>query len=89
MVSACLLLYHPLGFQPADKIQKVLDSGDGFMEIPTANLPAYAGDRIFMLLPENAVSRQAAMDLMNDSLWHNLPAVKNGYVYIVEANKWN
>ncbi|WP_237728647.1 hypothetical protein [Paenibacillus sp. OSY-SE] len=42
-----------------------------------------------MLLPENAVSRQAAMDLMNDSLWHNLPAVKNGYVYIVEANEWN
>lgn len=82
-------LYHPLGFHPVDKIQEVLDLGEGFSEISIASLPEYAGDRIFMLLPENTVSRKVAQDLMNDPLWHLLPAVNNGYVYILEANEWN
>ncbi|SMF91824.1 ABC-type Fe3+-hydroxamate transport system, substrate-binding protein [Paenibacillus uliginis N3/975] len=82
-------LYHPLGFQPVEKIQEVLDLGEEFREIPKTDLPGYAGDRIFMLLPDNPVSRKEANGLINDPIWKNLSAVKNGCAYILEANEWN
>lgn len=82
-------LYHPFGFQPVDKIQEVLDAGEGFIEIPAAGLPAYAGDRIFMLVPERDDSRKAMEEMMSSSLWHSLPAVQNDRVYVIEAEKWN
>ena len=82
-------LYHPLGFKPGDKIQKILDTGHGFMEIPAEQLSAFAGDRIFMLLSGNPTSRQAAKDMMNSSIWNNLPAARNGHSYVLEAAKWN
>ncbi|WP_259391829.1 helix-turn-helix domain-containing protein [Paenibacillus thiaminolyticus] len=44
-------LYHPSGFRPAEPIQRMLDAGTGFEEIAEPDLPAYAGDRIFMLIP--------------------------------------
>jgi len=82
-------LYHPNGFRAVDRVQAILDAGLGFTEIPPALLPDYAGDRIFMLLPSDPVSRQAAESMMKSRLWHSLPAVKNGYVYVIEADKWN
>lgn len=82
-------LYHPNGFQPVEAVQKMLDQNEAFIEISESRLPEYAGDRLFMLLPVNPVSRQAAEDLMNDPTWLNLPAVKNGYVYILSAREWN
>nr|WP_240343874.1 AraC family transcriptional regulator [Paenibacillus sp. SYP-B3998] len=82
-------LYHPFGFKPGDKIQELLASGQAFMEITTDQLSAYAGDRIFMLLGHNEISRQATHALMQSSLWRKLPAVRNGYVYQVNALHWN
>jgi len=83
------VLYHPFGFQPAGKIQEILDAGKGFEEISPAGLPAYAGDRIFMLIPEKDESRQAMEELMSSALWHSLPAVRNNRIHVVEAEKWN
>jgi len=88
-VGLSTALYHPNGFRPVEKIQEVLDAGHGFTEISPASLPAYAGDRVFMLLHENQDSRQAANDLMNSPLWQTLPAVRRGHVYLIEAAMWN
>ncbi|MBP1990510.1 ABC transporter substrate-binding protein [Paenibacillus eucommiae] len=82
-------LYHPSGFRPANNIQAILDAKLGYKEIRPSLLPQYAGDRIFMLLPENPVSRQAAEDMIQSSLWQSLPAVRNGYVYLIEEAQWN
>lgn len=82
-------LYHPYGFRPAGHIQEVLNAGQGFSEITEASLPAYAGDRIFMLLPASPESEQAAKKLMRSPLWHTLPAVRNGRVHLVDAAQWN
>ncbi|UED76483.1 AraC family transcriptional regulator [Brevibacillus sp. DP1.3A] len=82
-------LYHPNGFSPVDKIQEVLQAGYGFIEIREEDIPLYAGDRIFILLSEDPESRQATIAFMQSDRWHSLPAVQNGYVYVVEAQKWN
>lgn len=52
-------------------------------------MPHYAGDRIFLILPDDPVSRQATMDLMKRPLWNRLPAVKQGRCYMVEESIWN
>ncbi|MBG9943139.1 helix-turn-helix domain-containing protein [Brevibacillus formosus] len=82
-------LYHPNGFSPVDKMQEVLQAGYGFIEIQEEDIYLYAGDRIFMLLSEDPESRQATAALLQSERWHSLPAVQNGYVYFVEAEKWN
>ncbi|MNI43334.1 Iron(3+)-hydroxamate-binding protein FhuD precursor [compost metagenome] len=82
-------LYHPCGFRPVAKVQEVLDAGHGFTEISPASLPDYAGDRIFMLLSDQADARLATDELLNSSLWQSLPAVQQGHVYLIEAAMWN
>ncbi len=82
-------IYHPFGFQPVDRIQEVLCAGSGFQEISEDSLPAYAGDRIFMLRPANEVSRNSMERMMNSALWKSIPAVQKGRVYLIEAEKWN
>ncbi|WP_083830019.1 ABC transporter substrate-binding protein [Paenibacillus sp. HGF5] len=82
-------LYHTHGFQPTEPVRTVLSDGMGYKEISAEDLPAYAGDRIFMLLPGNPISKQAAENLMESSIWHNLPAVQNGLVHMLEADCWN
>ncbi|MFD3258356.1 ABC transporter substrate-binding protein [Paenibacillus lentus] len=82
-------LYHPNGFLPVAEVQKLLHEGQGHVEIKEADLPAYAGDRIFMMQPEREESRIAMEELMGSRLWHSLPAVRNGRVHLLEAAKWN
>ncbi|MDK8180541.1 AraC family transcriptional regulator [Paenibacillus sp. UMB4589-SE434] len=82
-------LYHPVGFRPVDKIQHILDSGSGFMEINSGQVADYAGDRIFMLINGNELSRQATRRLMCSDSWQQLSAVRAGYVYQVNALHWN
>lgn len=82
-------LYHPQGFQPVEPIQKVLDEGLGFAEIDPSELPDYAGDRIFMLVPTAPDSKHTLESMLNSPLWHSLPAVRQGRVYFVEADRWN
>lgn len=60
------------------------------MEIIRNELPAFAGDRIFMVLPsDDEMSRTAARELAGSKLWHELPAVRAGRSYLVEAISWN
>ncbi|OAH61461.1 hypothetical protein AWH49_12700 [Domibacillus aminovorans] len=82
-------LYHSSGFQPGELVKKIIDAEQGYKEITLDLIPDYAGDRIFLLLPENPLSKLATMELMESPLWHSLPAVKNGHAYLVDAVKWN
>jgi AraC family transcriptional regulator, transcriptional activator for feuABC-ybbA operon len=84
------VLYHPSGFRPSREIEQQLLKKDlAYKEIKEPSLSSYAGDRIFMIMPQDPVSRQAAEELMNSILWRNLPAVQEGRAYLVEEKKWN
>ncbi|MEK5396336.1 AraC family transcriptional regulator [Paenibacillus sp. FSL K6-2859] len=82
-------LYAPNGLQPTDEIQAILDEELGFAEVDPARLPSYAGDYIFMLIPERQDSRVAMEKLLDSSLWKNLSAVRKGQAYLLDGSKWN
>jgi len=83
------ILYHPDGFLPAEKVQDILTSGRPYKEITEKTIHQYAGDRVFMMLPESDESRAAMEKLMRSPLWRNLPAVKNGFSYLLDERDWN
>ncbi|WP_248547991.1 AraC family transcriptional regulator [Paenibacillus odorifer] len=82
-------LYAPFGLQPTEEIQAILDEELGFAEVDPIRLPAYAGDHIFMFIPERKDSRAAMERLLDSSLWNTLPAVRQGHVYLLDGSKWN
>lgn len=82
-------LYAPNGLQPTDEIKAILDGELGFAEVDPARLPFYAGDHIFMLIPERQDSRVAMEKLLDSSLWKNIPAVRKGQAYLLDGSKWN
>ncbi|MFS0838496.1 helix-turn-helix domain-containing protein [Paenibacillus sp. 1P03SA] len=83
------MLYHPAGFRPAGKTRRLLDKNLSYLELAPEEMKHYAGDRVFMLLPPDAESRRAAALLMRSPLWTELPAVRSGCWYAVEADQWN
>ncbi|WP_433940320.1 ABC transporter substrate-binding protein [Paenibacillus lautus] len=89
MVSTGLsqVLYHPNGFKPTPNIQQLLDEQSGFKEISMETLPEFAGDRIFILNPVQPEAQKSTQDMMNSTIWANLPAVKNGHVYTIDIAK--
>lgn len=82
-------LYHPHGFRPVSRVQKLLNNGEGFAEISEEDLSAFAGGRLFMMQSKYAESRAAMEDLMSSRSWRNLPAVQRGHIYELEASEWN
>jgi len=83
------LLYGKDGLKPTAEIQKILDQDMGFVEISTEKLSEIAGDRIFILDPVTDDAKQSTKELLDSSIWKNLPAVKEGKVYrfdIVKAS---
>ncbi|SDW09363.1 AraC family transcriptional regulator [Paenibacillus sp. CF384] len=83
------ILYHPDGFRPAGKVRQILHSGRPYKEITARTIHQYAGNRVFMMLPESPDSRAAMEELMNSPLWRNLPAVKDGFSYLLDERDWN
>ncbi|WP_151733077.1 helix-turn-helix domain-containing protein [Paenibacillus tengchongensis] len=82
-------LYVPGGFRPPQAVKSILDADLGFAEISPAQLPHYAGDRLFMLVPIRKDSRAAMERLIRSRLWRSLPAVQRGCVYLLDGAKWN
>lgn len=81
-------IYHEQGFRPHDKVVSDLyDAEVQFLEISEELLPEFAGSRIFLNIPSDAETEQAAEELMNGVLWKSLPAVQADKVYFV-ASKW-
>ncbi|MCG7375516.1 AraC family transcriptional regulator [Paenibacillus sp. ACRSA] len=83
------MLYHPLGFKPVAKVQEALAAGRAYKEIAAEALHQYAGDRVFLMLPEDPIARQATEVLMQSTAWQGLNAVKKGHVYLLEETIWN
>lgn len=83
------MLYHPMGFRPVTKVKEALAAGRAYKEISAEAVRQYAGDHVFVMLPEEVVARQATEMLMKSPSWQALPAVQNGRVYPVEESTWN
>ncbi len=82
-------LYHPCGFQAPPAVAQMLADEEGFREITEEEIPMYTGDRIFLLLSRNPISRAATHELIRSPLWKALDAAKRRHVYLIEADKWN
>lgn len=89
MTGLSTALYAPGGLQPTAEIKGILDRSLGFGEVDPARLHSYAGDRVFMLIPERADSREAMKQLLQTPLWNSLPAMQRGHVYLLDGAKWN
>ncbi|RXZ82526.1 helix-turn-helix domain-containing protein [Paenibacillaceae bacterium] len=83
------LLFHPSGFRPVPLVQQMIEAGEAYKEISEADITKYAGDRLFVMLPNTRQSRLATVELIHSNRWEGLPAVKNGQVYVLEEDQWN
>ncbi|UPK41868.1 ABC transporter substrate-binding protein [Paenibacillus pabuli] len=88
-IGLASLLYHPMGFSPVKKVKEALVAGRAYKEISSDAIRQYAGDYIFVLLPEEIITRQATEKLMQSPTWRALPAVQKGQVYGVQETTWN
>ncbi|MGQ8872938.1 helix-turn-helix domain-containing protein [Paenibacillus sp. TSA_86.1] len=83
------LLYHPFGFRPVHKVQEALAAGRAYKEISADAVQEYAGDHLFLMLPQEPVARRATEKLMQSPEWRTLTAVEQGRVYPLEELVWN
>ncbi|GAA3399797.1 ABC transporter substrate-binding protein [Paenibacillus hodogayensis] len=80
-------LYQQNGFKPMDKTRELISQNKGFSLISQEVLQEYAGDRIFILTPATEEARKSTDDLMKTRIWNELPAVKNGHVYVIPIER--
>ncbi|MBY0203411.1 ABC transporter substrate-binding protein [Paenibacillus cucumis (ex Kampfer et al. 2016)] len=83
------LLYHPFGFRPVHKVQEALAAGRAYKEISADTVQEYAGDHLFLMLPQEPDARQATEKLIQSPEWRALTAVRQGRVYPLEELAWN
>lgn len=81
------ILYEKQGFKAPDPVQKLLDTGKGFEQISMELLDQFAGDRIFILTPVPEEAKASTEAMLQSPLWQQLPAVKNGHVYMIDIMK--
>ncbi|WP_052350469.1 ABC transporter substrate-binding protein [Paenibacillus gorillae] len=80
-------IYEKNGFKPLPQVAKMIEEGQGFVEISNEVLPDIAGDRLFILTPVAADARNESNELMNSAIWKKLPAVQAGKVYEFDIMK--
>ncbi|AZH28483.1 ABC transporter substrate-binding protein [Paenibacillus sp. M-152] len=81
------ILYEKNGLKPTPLIQKALDEDKGFVQLSQEVIGQYAGDRIFILSTPSSEAQQSTEQLMKSKLWLQLPAVKQGHVYMQDIGK--
>ncbi|MGG4502156.1 ABC transporter substrate-binding protein [Paenibacillus polymyxa] len=81
------ILYEENGLKPTPLIQKALDEDKGFVQLSQEVIGQYAGDRIFILSTPSSEAQQSTEQLMKSKLWLQLPAVKQGHVYMQDIGK--
>jgi len=80
------MIYKDLGLEPFSMVKET----DKNEVISQEKIPEFTADHIF-ILPSNGTwdtANKKAVALLDDPLWKNLPAVKNGHVYQVERSYW-
>ncbi|MNO31548.1 HTH-type transcriptional activator Btr [compost metagenome] len=88
-VGLTVTLYHESGFQVPPRVADILRQGISFLEITPDQLADYAGDRMFIVLTHDHLSREQAYQLADYEIWARLEAVRQGKAYWVEEMEWN
>ena len=82
--------YNGLQLAPPPTIAAAMAQDPNFTStenVTLEELPDYAGDRIFVVVTDEDGDK-AYKEAQKLSLWSELPAVKNGFVYELPADKW-
>ncbi|KQO17875.1 AraC family transcriptional regulator [Paenibacillus sp. Leaf72] len=85
MRGIALTLYHPMAFEPADKVRQLIEAGILFQAIALEQMSEYHADRLFLLVGESERSRTEAARITKSAYWQSLDSSR---VYVTEA-KWN
>ncbi|MGG4143427.1 AraC family transcriptional regulator [Paenibacillus algorifonticola] len=85
MRGIALTLYHPMAFEPADKVKQLIGEGILFQAIALEQMSEYHADRLFLLVGESERSRTEAARITKSAYWQSLDSSR---VYVTEA-KWN
>ncbi len=78
------LLYEDLGLTPAKLVRELPQDGGGSLSLEM--IPQLDADHIILVV--NDAGKTQAQELMNNSLWKDLPAAKNNRVYEVDPTLW-
>lgn len=83
------ILYDVFGFTQPPAVTELFqdDPGALWQTLSIELLPAYAGDRIFLVQTTDEDAQKATESLINGPIWQSLPAVQNGKVYYVDG-RW-
>ncbi|MGV7117228.1 ABC transporter substrate-binding protein [Paenibacillus kyungheensis] len=81
------MLYEEGAFKAPPAVQKLLNNGEGFSEISLEALSDYSADRIFILNPIDKEAQASTDKMMENEVWKQLPAVKNGHVYTIKMGE--
>ncbi|MCV9952299.1 ABC transporter substrate-binding protein [Paenibacillus sp. BT-177] len=86
------VIYRSLELNPPEYIRQKLAKDPRFNYvydvISTEKLPELSGDRIIMLVYDEATKDGMMKEIEQSALWRNLPAVKNHKVYFIKADPW-
>ncbi|WP_031461556.1 ABC transporter substrate-binding protein [Paenibacillus polymyxa] len=86
------VIYRSLELNPPEYIRQKLakDPKYNFVydSISMEKLPELSGDRIIMLVYDEATKDGMLKEIEQSALWRNLPAVKNYKVYFIKADPW-
>nr|WP_246427728.1 ABC transporter substrate-binding protein [Paenibacillus phyllosphaerae] len=83
-------MYDVFGFEKPAKVSEFFaDKQDSLWEaISMESLADYAGDRIFLVAPDDTEeSKKLIEEMVGGSVWKSLPAVKNNKAYVV-SSRW-
>ncbi|WDM20054.1 ABC transporter substrate-binding protein [Paenibacillus polymyxa] len=86
------VIYRSLELNPPEYIRQKLAKDPRFNYvydvISMEKLPELSGDRIIMLVYDEASKDGMLKQIEQSALWRNLPAVKNHKVYFIKADPW-
>ncbi|ASA25144.1 hypothetical protein [Paenibacillus donghaensis] len=80
-----LTIYHPLAFQPSEKVKELIETKLPFRMIQSHQTGEYRADVHFLLVDEDPLSKQEAVRIMHSRFWKSL---SSNQAYVTEA-KWN
>ncbi|MDF2670419.1 MAG: hypothetical protein K0R67_2725 [Paenibacillus sp.] len=78
------VLYGDLGLRPGYNIEAI----EVLREIDAEDLPAYAGDHLFMIVDADAASSQRWARLKESVMWKGLKSVQRHKLYVLSESPW-
>ncbi|MBN2981333.1 ABC transporter substrate-binding protein [Cohnella algarum] len=81
-------LYNGLELNPPEPVLQHLIDKEPYRTITLEQLPAYAGDRVFLTVYGEGGGAERAKEMKASRIWADLPAVKRGCVYEVDIQRF-